>query len=151
MFNAKNGFFSQGSWGKISDQNQRTQFFGSLYHVFSTVPHVKAGVNFSTLHFKDSKVTTYFSPDKYKSAELFTDLSTSLPGLSQFHLKLQTAAGAQKIENNSWELAFRLQSEISLRLNKFEATVKYQTSDVASSNGTGYKYDWLTFRLTWKW
>jgi len=151
MFNAKNGFYSQGSWGIISDQNQRTQFFGSLYHVFSTVPLMKTGVNFSTLHFKNNQVTTYFSPDKYKSAELFTDLSTSLPGLSQFHLKLQTAAGAQKIENNSWELAFRLQSEISLRLNKFEATVKYQTSDVASSNGTGYKYNWLTFRLTWKW
>jgi hypothetical protein len=151
MFDSKNGFYSQGSWGTISDQNQRTQFFGSFYHLFRTNPLLKAGVNFSTLHFKDNEITAYFSPDKYKSAEIFADYNTTVPGLSRFFFKLQTAYGFQKIEQNSWEPAFRLQTELSMHLKNLEASVKYQTSNVASGNGTGYQYDWLSFRLIWKW
>ncbi|HEX4875970.1 MAG TPA: hypothetical protein VFV31_04810, partial [Chitinophagaceae bacterium] len=65
MLSGKTGFYSQGSTAALTDKNQRFQFFGSLYHLFRTEPTLKAGINFSALHFKDSSIKTYFSPNRY--------------------------------------------------------------------------------------
>lgn len=151
MLNGKTGFYSQGSAGLLTDNNQRYQFFGSLYHLLRTEPTLKAGINFSALHFADSSIKTYFSPNRYLNTELFADFSTPLPFLSKFYLQLQAAAGMQKIENNSWEPAFRMQTEVGIRFKKIETALKYQTSNVASANGTGYRFDWFTARFVWKW
>ncbi|MCU0386176.1 MAG: hypothetical protein MUE38_09115, partial [Flavihumibacter sp.] len=61
------------------------------------------------------------------------------------------AAGVQQIEKFNWEPALRLQTELGFRHNHFEAALKYQTSNVASTIGTGYKFNWLTFRVVYKW
>jgi len=151
MLSGKTGFYSQGSAGVLTDKNQRFQFFGSVYHLFRTEPTLKAGINFSALHFKDSSIKTYFSPNRYLSTEAFADYSTALPNLSKFYLQLQAAAGMQKIEQQKWQPAFRFQSELGFRLNHFETSLKYQTSNVASAAGTGYKFNWFTMRLVWKW
>jgi tetratricopeptide (TPR) repeat protein len=151
MLSGKTGFYSQGSAGVLTDKNQRYQFFGSVYHLFRTEPTLKAGINFSALHFKDSSIKTYFSPNRYLSTEAFADYSTALPNLSKFYLQLQAAAGLQKIENQKWEPAFRFQTELGVRLKHFETALKYQTSNVASAAGTGYKFNWFTMRLIWKW
>lgn len=151
LVTGKTGVFSQGSFGTLSDDNQRFQFFGSLYHLFRTEPTLKAGFNFSALHYKDSTIKTYFSPKKYLSSELFADYSIALPNLSKFYLQLQAAAGIQKIEQQQWDPALRFQSELGVRLNHFETSLKYQTSNVASATGTGYKFNWFTLRLLWKW
>jgi len=60
MFDGENGVYSQGSISTISDGNRKYDFFGSLYHLFSTKPLFKMGINISALHFTDDKVTTYF-------------------------------------------------------------------------------------------
>lgn len=151
MLNGKTGFYSQGSAGFLSDNNQNLQFFGSVYHLFRTEPTLKGGVNFSALHFKDNSITTYFSPNKYLSTEAFVDYSTALPQLSRFFLQVQAAAGLQKIENNKLESAMRLQTELGYRLNHFETSLKYQTSNVASAAGTGYSFNWYTLKLVYKW
>jgi hypothetical protein len=151
MLNGRNGFYSQGSAGFLTDKNQRYQFFGSLYHLFRTEPTLKGGLNFSYLHFTDSTVKNYFSPNRYMNTEVFADYSTPLPLLSKFYLQLQAAAGLQKIEETKWEPAFRFQSELGIRLKQLEAALKYQTSNVASNTGTGYKFNWLTARVVWKW
>lgn len=151
MFNGKNGLYSQGVWGALSDHNQRYQWFGSLYHVFNTSPLLKSGINFSTLHFKDNSVTAYFSPGKYLSTELFADYNTSIPGFNGLTLSTQLAAGMQKIEATGWDPAFRLQAELGYNYHQFETSLKYQSSNVASGTGTGYKFNWFTFRLLWKW
>ena len=151
MLSGKTGFYSQGSAGVLTDKNQRYQFFGSVYHLFRTEPTLKAGINFSALHFKDSSIKTYFSPNRYLSTEAFADYSTALPNLSKFYLQLQAAAGLQKIEQQNWEPALRFQTELGMRLNHFETSVKYQTSNVASAAGTGYKFNWFTMKLVWKW
>jgi hypothetical protein len=85
------------------------------------------------------------------NTEVFADYSTPLPLLSKFYLQLQAAAGLQKIEETKWEPAFRFQSELGIRLKQLEAALKYQTSNVASNTGTGYKFNWLTARVVWKW
>lgn len=151
MFTGKTGFYSQGSVGALTDKNQRYQFFGSLYHLFRTEPTLKGGINFSALHFTNSRIKTYFSPNRYFSTEVFADYSTSLPNQSKFYLLVQAAAGLQKIEQQQWDPGFRIQTELGLRLNHFETALKYQTSNVASAAGTGYKFNWFTMRLLWKW
>ncbi len=151
MFNGKNGFYSQGSAGALSDKNQRYLFFGSVYHLFRTEPTLKGGINFSALHYSDDALKGYFSPNRYLSSEVFADYSTALPQLSKYYLQLQAAVGMQKIEKNDWEPAFRLQSEVGFRLKRFDASLKYQTSNVASVAGTGYKFNWFTFKMTWMW
>ena len=122
-----------------------------MYHLFRTEPTLKAGLNFSALHYKNNTIKTYFSPDQYLSTEIFADYSTALPTLSKFYLQFQGAAGLQKIEKQNWDPAFRLQAELGLHLKHLETTLKYQTSNVASGTGTGYSFNWFTFRLGWKW
>lgn len=151
MMSGKTGFYSQGNLGFLTDKNQQTQFFGSLYHLFRTEPTLKAGLNFSALHYKNNTIKTYFSPDQYLSTEIFADYSTALPTLSKFYLQFQGAAGLQKIEKQNWDPAFRLQAELGLHLKHLETALKYQTSNVASGTGTGYSFNWFTFRLGWKW
>lgn len=151
LLTGKTGFYSQGSKGFLTDKNQSQQFFGSFYHLFRTEPILKAGLNFSAVHYKDSSIKNYFSPNRYLSTELFADYSTALPMLSKFYLQLQAAGGLQKIERQKWDPAFRFQSELGFRLKHFESSLKYQTSNVASATGTGYKFNWFTLRLMWKW
>jgi hypothetical protein len=57
----------------------------------------------------------------------------------------------QKIEQQKWDPAFRFQTELGLRLNRFETALKYQTSNIASTTGTGYKFNWFTARVAWRW
>ena len=149
MFDGRNGIYSQGGLGIISDGNKKYEFFGSLYHLFSTKPLLKTGINFSALHFNNNSISTYFSPDKYLSTEIFIDYNTSLFGLSDLNLETQIAAGFQNIEAGAWEKAFRLQTQLSYNIEYFQIALKYQTSNVASGTGTGYQFDWFTFKLSY--
>ena len=151
LITGKTGFYSQGSAGLLNDKNQQYQFFGSLYHLFRTEPTVKTGFNFSALHYSDSSIKTYFSPNRYLSSEVFADYNTALPKFPSGYFQLQAAYGVQKIEQSPWETAFRLQAELGIKKKHFETGLKYQTSNVASAVGTGYKFNWLTFRFMWKW
>jgi hypothetical protein len=151
MLTGKTGFFSQGNWAVLSDNNQSRQFFGSVYHLIRTEPTIKAGINFSALHYADSSIKTYFSPNRYLSSEVFADYSTALPTISKFYLQMQGGAGMQKIEDQQWDPALRFQIELGMRRNHLEASLKYQTSNVAAASGAGYKFNWFTFRVMWKW
>jgi hypothetical protein len=151
MLSGKTGFYSQGGVGLISDGNKKYQFFGSIYHLFRTEPTIKTGLNLSALHYSNNEIKNYFSPKKYINTEIFADYSTALLGTSRFYLMVQAAAGMQQIEKRSWEPAFRFQSEIGYRVKNFESSLKYQTSNVASVNGTGYKFNWITAQMTLKW
>jgi tetratricopeptide (TPR) repeat protein len=150
MLKDKIGFFSEGSYANISDNNSKLQFFGSLYTLLRTEPTLKTGLNFTALHFTDSSIKNYFSPNKYLHSELFVDFSTPLPQSNNFFLQLQAATGFQKIENRNWENASRLQAEIGYRKKLLETTFKFQTSNVSSNNGTGYSFYWYTLNFRWK-
>ncbi|NND07779.1 MAG: hypothetical protein HKN87_15490 [Saprospiraceae bacterium] len=151
MLNGKIGMYSQGSWGTISDGNEKLQFFGSLYHLFSSQPLLKAGINFSALHFSEDKIISYFSPNQFLSTELFGDYRTAQLGSSRLYLNTQAAVGMQRIEGREWEPTLRLEAELNFQINRFESSLKYSTSNVASRAGTGYKYQRLTYKLIWKW
>lgn len=151
MMNGKTGFFSQGSVGKLTDGNTRYSVFGSVYHLLRTEPTLKGGINFSALHYSDQSSKEYFSPNRYLNAEVFGDFSTPLPKFSKFYLMTQAAAGMQQIEKEALEPSFRFQAELGFRLPHFETALKYQTSNVASNTGTGYSFNWYTFRVLVKW
>ncbi len=150
LLSGKNGFYSQGSFGMLNDNNNKYQFFGSLYHLFRTEPTLKGGFNFSALHYKDSTIKTYFSPNTYLSTEIFADYSTALPNQSKFFLQLQGGIGTQKIEQQQWQPNYRFQADLQLRLNRLVTSLRYQTSNVASSTGTGYKFNWYTLAAVYK-
>jgi tetratricopeptide (TPR) repeat protein len=151
MLSGKWGTYSQGHLGRISDGNRRWQFFGSVYRLFNFQPILKAGVNLSTLHFQDNRISSYFSPDQYLNSECFLEYRASQLGTSPFYLHVQTGAGWQIIEKSSWDATWRLQVEGGIQIKRFAASVKYQTSNTASSTGTGYRFDWLTCQLRWEW
>lgn len=151
MFDGKTGLYSQGSRGLISDKNKRSQFFASFYHVFSATPLLKGGLNYSSLHFQDNIERQYFAPDKYSNIEVFADFNTTMPFYTKLALQSQLAAGMQKIEQMSWDPALRMQAELIHSGKHFDTALKFQSSNVASNTGTGYKFNWFTLRAVWKW
>lgn len=150
MLDGRTGIFTQGSFGALNDQNTRMQFFGSLYRVLRTEPTLKTGLNFSGLTYSDSETTLYFAPDRFLSTELFLDYSTPMPLISKLALQLQVAAGLQKIEDQPWDSTFRGQVEFSYRVSGFDLGLRGQFSDVAASSGTGYRFHYITFRVSKK-
>ena len=151
MLNGKTGIYSQGSWGTLSDANQRFQFFGSIYRLIRTEPTVKTGINFSALHFSENQRENYFAPNRFLSGEAFVDFSTALAATSKYYASIQAATGLQKIETQDWDPALRLQAELGYRVKHFETNLKYQTSNVAAANGAGYRFNWVTLNVVWKW
>ncbi|MBD8488969.1 hypothetical protein IFO69_09455 [Echinicola sp. CAU 1574] len=151
MLSGKTGIYSQGGYGFLNDNNQKMQLFASVYHLLRTEPTLKVGLNSSTLHFKESENPYYFAPDKYMSGEVFADFSTSLPQISKTYLSAQGAVGSQNIESQGWDAAYRFQIELGYRFPAVETSLNYQTSNVASSTGTGYKFNWFTFKAAYKW
>ncbi|WP_296705190.1 DUF4184 family protein, partial [Algoriphagus sp.] len=148
MFGGKTGFYSQGSFGMLNDQNKRIQFFGSVYRVLRTEPTLKTGINFSALSYSDSETTLYFAPDRFLSTEVFVDYSTPMPLVSKIALKFQGAAGFQQIENQNWDPSFRVQAELNYRLNGFDFGLNGQFSNVAAASGTGYKFQYFTLKVS---
>lgn len=151
LLNGKTGIYSQGSWGSLDDANQRFLFFGSIYRLIRTESTLKTGLNFSALHFSENNRENYFAPNRFLSTEVFTDFSTALAATSKYYLSIQAAAGIQKIETQDWDPAFRFQTELGYRVKHFETNLKYQTSNVAAANGTGYRFNWFTLNVAWKW
>jgi tetratricopeptide (TPR) repeat protein len=151
MFTSRMGVYSQGSGGFLNDGNKKTQVFASLYYLLRTEPTIKTGINLSTLHYADSSIKSYFAPNSYSTGEVFADYSTALPTMANFYFQGQVAKGLQQIEKRKLEPTFRLQLETGYRRKHIEASLKYQTSNVASANGAGYKFNWFTLRCMYKW
>lgn len=151
MINNRNGFYSEADVSRMSDNNQRNLVFASLYHIFRTDPTLKVGLNGSYLNFSDNKTTLYFAPDRFLNTELFADFLTPLHETAKYYLKAQAALGIQKIENNNWQQGFRFQTEIGTRIKRLDCSLKYQTSNVASTTALGYKFNWVTVNLKYKW
>ncbi|MBB6324734.1 tetratricopeptide (TPR) repeat protein [Algoriphagus iocasae] len=148
MFGGKTGFYSQGSYGLLNDQNSRIQFFGSIYRLLRTEPTLKTGVNFSALSYSDSETTLYFAPKRFLSTEIFVDYSTPMPLVSKMALKLQAAAGFQQIEKQSLDPSFRAQAELNYRVSGFDFGLNGQFSNVAAASGTGYKFQYFTLKVS---
>jgi tetratricopeptide (TPR) repeat protein len=150
MTGAKTGIYSQGSRGSFSDDNSKVEVFASLYHLFRQFPVFKTGLNYTYLHFSEQK-ELYFAPDKYSNAEVFADLSGNLPFKFPVKFLLQGGIGFQQIEENKPEPATRFQAELSTSHKSLVGSFKYQTSNVASGTGSGYKFNWFTLNLAYRW
>lgn len=151
MMSGKTGFYSQGSIGFLSDRNRRVQFFGSIYHLFRTSPTIKTGINFSALSFSNPAVKDYFAPGRYLNTEIFAEYSATLPGLPNFSIQIQAASGLQQIEKQNWDPASRMQSSLMYKSKQIDASIQYQTSNVSSNTGTGYRFNKIGASFFWKW
>ncbi len=151
MWSAQWGVYSQASYAFFSDQNQQAKIFASVYHLFRNHPTLKLGWNNSYLHYSQQEGFSYFSPHVFLSSELFAELGWKNPNWKHFFLNAQAAYGLQRIEKQNWESAYRFDIEIGWELKHFDLSTRYQTSNIASANGTGYQYDGLSFQLAYKW
>ncbi len=151
LLTARTGVYSQGGYAFIGDGNRRAQWFGSLYHLFRTEPNVKVGWNYSYLHFSNRDITTYFSPDQYLSTELFAEVQYKKPEWSNFFCNTQGALGIQQIEKQNWESAYRFEVQAGFNRRHMDLSLNYRRSNVAFNSGTGYQFDWFTFRFVYKW
>ncbi len=149
LFGGKTGLYSEGSVGSLTDNNTRSQVFFSLYRLLRTEPTIKTGINFSGLHFSDSTITKYFSPNSFLSSEAFLDYTS--PISSKLFIQSQAAAGLQKIEQQAWQNSLRFQTEIGYQTKHCAFSLKYQTSNTASVSGTGYSFNWFTGKFLFKW
>ncbi len=150
LLTAHTGIFSEGGYAFLSDGNQQTKVFASVYQLLRNFPDLKLGVNGSYLHYTENEGFLYFAPNQFLSTELFAEVRWLNPNWSNFVANLQAAYGVQKIEEHSWEPAYRLDLEAGFRLKHFDLLARYQTSNVASSTGAGYQFDGFTFQLIYK-
>ncbi|SFN66997.1 protein of unknown function [Algoriphagus ornithinivorans] len=150
MLDGKTGIFSQGSYGMLNDGNTRIQFFGSIYRLIRTEPTLKTGLNFSALSFSDSETNLYFAPEQFMSTELFVDYSSPMPLISKVALKIQAAAGVQKINELNWEPTYRANAELNYRISGFDLGLNGQFSNVAAASGTGYRFHAVTLKVNKK-
>lgn len=151
MLSAKTGVYSQGGWSNYSDKNVRLQNFTSIYHIFNNTPLFKAGYNVSLLHYNYTHESLYFSPDFYTNHEIFIDFKSNISKIKGGYVQLQPAAGFQKVNNMNWQPTYRFQADAGYSYKNAEISFKYQMSNVASSNGTGYRYNAYSLRFAWKW
>jgi tetratricopeptide (TPR) repeat protein len=147
MFDGKTGFFSQGNYGMLNDGNSRMLFFGSFYRLLRTEPTLKTGLNFSRVGFADAQTTLYFAPSNFMSTEVFFDYISPVPHLSKLSLKIQLAAGIQKINDLPWDPSYRSQAELNYKFSGFEMGLMGQMSNVAAASGTGYRFQYFTLNL----
>ena len=81
------------------------------------------------------------------SGEVFVDYSTPMPLVSKMAFKLQAAGGFQQIEKQRLDPSFRAQAELNYRVNGFDFGLNGQFSNVAAASGTGYKFQYFTFKV----
>ncbi len=150
MTGSKTGIYSQGMHGWYSDANSKNEIFASLYHIVRFFPIIKTGLNHTYLSFAKQS-PFYFAPNRYSNTEAFAELSGKTETKWPLSYMVQIAGGMQKIEQRPAEFAKRLQAELSTNYKSFLGSIKYQTSNVASGNGTGYKFDWFTLGVSYWW
>lgn len=150
MFDGKNGVYSEGGVSFLADGNRRLLSFGSLYHLFRTQPILKVGLNASFVHFSKQIPLNYFSPNQFYNTEVFLDYGGNLPFVPKATIQFQAAYGQQKIEQQNWQGAIRMNVELGYPYRKYNTTLKYQTSNAASAIGTGYRYQKFSMAVSRK-
>lgn len=119
-----------------TDSNQRTQFFISAYQHIKNIG-LKAGINYTSLSFKEDRSFLYFSPDKYQNGELFLEWIKNdfkVPA----SIKLFGAYGFQQINGGDRQPARRLELVLAYEIvNNFTLQLGYKFSNTAQSNAVG--------------
>jgi len=135
----ENGFggFGTARIGSYSDANVNFDTYFAFFKQFN--PRLKSGVAFSGITFKNNEGAIYFSPSSYKAAEVFTRFDNqSTYAVLNWYLAAELGLGRQKIADQNWNSAYRVNLELGKSINRLKFLVKGSISNAAFNTGRGY-------------
>ncbi|MGN6420235.1 MAG: tetratricopeptide repeat protein [Pseudobacter sp.] len=144
----KLGLFSQYYYTSYSDHNNRGLLFASLYYNILTDPVWKAGINYNQLRFDDQVPAKYFSPEQFRSYELFSAVENlEIPGKKWLYQAL-VAGGFQKIDKESGQAIYRFNVTLGYKpAPAFQVLAYFLHSNSASSTVAGFTYSEMGIKI----
>ncbi|MEL6561976.1 MAG: tetratricopeptide repeat protein [Bacteroidota bacterium] len=123
----------------LSDGNQRTLLFTSVYQNIGKKKYLKTGVNYLHITFNESRPTDYFSPLKHQQVEVFAGFTYSIK--SKYPTKLQ-AESAYGFQWNTDVEEFSLRAKLSViqQYKQFRLEVFGQYSTAANDTFNGFNF-----------
>lgn len=142
------GLFTQSIFTSQSDDNTRNILFASLFYKLSNIPAFKVGVNYQYMTFKETKADLYFSPNKFNSVEVFTNLTS--PEEQKITYLINGALGYQYIEDEEKSGTFRIDANVGYRLSDYFHVYAFgKHNNIASATATGFEFTEYGFGLQW--
>lgn len=138
----KVGLYSQIIHTKMSDQNSRTLIFSSLYYLITDSPIIKAGFNYGGFGFKQQVPTLYFSPDRFRSYELFTASENTNNPKAKIIYQTTVGLGYQQISSEKLQQIYRFDVKLGSKfLKSGMAMIYFMRSNSAASSVQGFTYN----------
>lgn len=138
MLVGKLGWYTQGRFIAISDDNTSTQLFTSLYYSLGKKYLFKFGLNYQFLQFQEDRSELYFSPESFHSGELFGRFDHSA---KRIKIGAELALGRQLINQDEPMNTFR--SSLDLRYNynsRINLGIFGRYSNSASDAASGFSF-----------
>ncbi|MFT5886358.1 MAG: tetratricopeptide (TPR) repeat protein [Arcticibacterium sp.] len=146
----KIGLYMQLIQTSVSDDNNRSLIFASLYYDLLKKPVLKAGVNFSAFGFNRQVPEIYFSPDIFKAYEVFIASENMNFPNTKWIYQFTGAAGLQQISKESAQGIYRFDIKAGRRFGeRFNVYVYYMKSNSAASSVQGFTYNEWGIRSRW--
>lgn len=146
------GWYNQFFLTNLSDGNQRSLFFSSLYYNFLSEPLIKGGINYQYITFSTQKPTVYFSPEKFNNYEVFIELLKDEQSTRKknWFYNANAATGIQKIETNDGQFTYRINAKLGYKFSdNFLMNVYGSHTNIASATVAGFTFTELGLRLKW--
>lgn len=131
------GWFANLSYTKQSDNNNRILLNNSLYFKLTDSPVWKFGINTTYLKYNTDRSEFYFSPQDFKSAELFVALNNEKQN-SPFKYSITAAVGGQQIKGKDQQGVARIECRAAYNFGHGMAIVgDYLYSNAAQTIAIG--------------
>lgn len=123
----------------LSDGNQRTLLFTSVYQNIGKKKYLKTGVNYLHITFDESRPTDYFSPLRHQQVEVFAGFTYGNKSKYPTKVQLESAYGFQW---NSEVEEFSLRAKLSViqQYKRFRLEVYGQYSTAANDTFNGFSF-----------
>ena len=129
------GFYGEGAVTKISDGNNSSFLFISVFKNFLELPLLQLGYNFTFLEF-ENRSENYFSPDQYKVQEVFFKFDNRYMADKNVYTSFLAAFGVQSFDDNK-ENTQRYEAELGIKFGKRSQIGIFASYNNASSATIG--------------
>ncbi|NNF36172.1 MAG: tetratricopeptide repeat protein [Saprospiraceae bacterium] len=135
------GLYVQSGFSKLSDDNTNQWAFLSFFHQLTALKGFKIGVNMSYLNYGDTDVDLYFSPESFKSGEVFIQYNSPAKINQRWSVTGELAYGTQGSSFIGWQDSFRWSGQLNYKISdNFNFMAGIKGSNTASDVASGYAY-----------
>jgi tetratricopeptide (TPR) repeat protein len=139
---SKIGLYSQIIHTRMSDDNSRSLIFSSLYYLLTDSPIIKMGFNYGGFGFKRQVPQVYFSPDRFRSYEVFTASENTNNTKAKIFYQSTIGFGFQQISKEKLQQIYRFDVKVGTKFLKSGlAMVYFMRSNSAASSVQGFTYN----------